>query len=175
MSRDSKDKNKKIAFWAIALALAALRVYLQTWVPAAVSTVSPDDDMLMVAYADRLSVLHWLGAYGMRTLEKLPGYGLFLAVSYWSHLPYMAVLGIFWAGCCLVFAGALKKLFDRSVPAMTGYILVLFSPMMFDLHIGQRLYQTAVVPGLTLLAAAGLIGMFASRRDPYRTAGIATR
>ncbi len=160
----NKTRSEKI-FLAAVLALAVLRVFLQTRVPLVVSTVSPDDDMLMAAYADRMSVLHWLGAYGMRTLEKLPGYALFLAVSFWSHLPYMAVLGIFYAVCCLVFYGALKNLFGRPAPAFIGYVLLLFAPMMFDLHIGQRVYQMAVVPGLTVLTAAGLIGMFAQRRE----------
>ena len=70
----------------ILLITIAIRVILQMMVPLWVQADFSYDDLLMVLYAEDITNFDWLGDYNHMTLNKYPGFGIFLAktLTFWK-------------------------------------------------------------------------------------------
>ena len=153
-------KRNRIVYVSLVAAAILGRLIMQAFLPVLPMPGSSEDDLLMLNYAARLSTFHWLGAYSAAVMEKLPGYAVFLAIGKILHLPYMVWLGIFWCAACLVFLRAIRPLIRNQWCRLCSFLLLLYCPIMLDAELGQRIYNCAVIPGLTILAASGSIGAF---------------
>jgi hypothetical protein len=160
--------------WA-AVALTAAKLWLAS--SQTVYAIGPaiHDDRLFVELAAHILNGEWLGPYTQFTLAKGPLFPLFIAAVFWLGLPLLLAQQILYAGASAAVTRALGPWVRPGAAQFALYTLLLWNPMSYDAgNLGRLMRQNLYTP-LGLLVIAGLVQLFARRRDPWRRqAGPAT-
>lgn len=154
-------------FWAAA-ALTAVKLWLAS--SQTIFAIGPaiHDDRLFVELAAHLIKGEWLGPYNQFTLAKGPMFPLFIAGTFWIGLPLMLAQQIFYAGACAAVTRALAPWVRPGAAQFSLYTLLLWNPMSFEAgNLGRLMRQNLYTP-LGLLVVAGLVQLFARRRESWR-------
>ncbi|AOS44954.1 hypothetical protein Verru16b_02023 [Lacunisphaera limnophila] len=154
-------------FWA-AVTLTAVKLWLtggQT-----VYAIGPaiHDDKLFVGLAGHLLDGNWLGPYNQFTLAKGPMFPLFLALVFWTGLPLLLAQHLLYAGACAAATRALTPWLRSGSIAFLLYSVLLLNPMSYDAGNLSRLMRQNIYAPLALLVFAGLVTLFARRRESWR-------
>ncbi len=168
MTRIRNEQRNATVFAVIVALSLVIRAVMQLMLPIWARGEYTVDDYLMVYYADTLSGGHWLGGYSMYALNKVPGYSMFLAVCNLSRLPYMLCVGAFYAVSCLIFLVVLRKFIKSRFWSLICFWYLLFSPVMFDDHVAQKLYRQAIIPGLVLMVLSAYMAMYYERKNGFK-------
>lgn len=159
------DKNKVIIISLIVLTI--IRVLIGMQLPVGIFEEQMHDDALMHNYAFNLRSFHWLGSYNQLTLVKGITFPVFMALCNFLYIPYSMGLTLLYIFAVFCIIKALKPKFSNKTLVIM-YILLLFTPSMFDQFISQRVYRNAILPSATLLVYAGFIGMFFRKDKPIK-------
>ena len=161
------------AAWLLAAAgLVALKLWLVGAQSIFALTFATHDDALFLARAQDLLAGDWLGPYHQLTLAHAPMYPLFIAAAWLAHVPLFTAQQVLHAAACAALVAALRPLLRGPAPALLVFAVLLFNPVTFDAEIHARVLRQNLLPGLTLLVLAGVVG-FVARGD--QSAGRAGR
>jgi hypothetical protein len=126
------------------------------------------DDRLFVELAAHILNGEWLGPYNQFTLAKGPMFPLFIAGVFWTGLPLLLAQQLFYATACAALTRSLVPWLRTGVAQFGFYTLLLWNPMSFDAgNLGRLMRQNVYTP-LALLVLAGLVRLFARRRETWR-------
>ena len=166
-----KDKKKLIAAlisYFFILLVGAFRIWIQSVVPLYPNVNAAYDDLLMVRYADRLgNSAGWLGPYDSYTLNKLPGYAVFLRLNHIINARYEVFYGVLLFIACVFLYIASYKLMKSRIMAFIMYVTALFCPIMIECNVSGRIYCIALVPLCTITLVAGYMGIIANRNEGF--------
>lgn len=166
MTNDNRKISGKCKLFLIVTVI--IRCILQMGIPIIGDGNTLDDDVLMAKYAESLLRWEWLGTYSAGTLNKVPGFSIFLAVSRLLNIPFSLALGIIYCTASLLFFFAIRKIMKSDKLSLLIYCYILFSPaMMQDITI-QRVYRTAIIPGLVLAVISCYLAIFCERKNGWK-------
>ena len=148
---------------------AILVTVLKLWLTNAqtVFAIGPaiHDDQLFVKLAAHIINGEWLGPYDQFTLAKGPLFPLFIAATFWIGLPLILAQQLLYAGACAVLTTAMKPWLRQSAFQCGFYLLLLLNPISYDAADLTRLMRQNLYTPLALLTIAGLVMLFARRRE----------
>jgi hypothetical protein len=122
-----------------------------------------DDDLLYVRLGNSLIHGGWLGAYDRRTLEKPPGFSMFLAIAHLIPLPYVLVVHLLHLGVVAFFAYTLGRVTSRRLLGVVVYIVLALDPSYFS-NGASLVFRDNFYASMSLLLVA--LAMFAIPRIP---------
>lgn len=166
-------------FWA-ALAVTAVKLWLVAG--QRIYAIGPafHDDQLFVTLAAHLVEGNWLGPYTQFTLAKGPMYSLFIAGAFLLGIPLLFAQQLFYAAASAAVTHSLRFWVRSAAARFLIYVVLLWNPMSFEANNLSRVLRQNVYTPLALLCLAGLITLFARRREagprqalPAATAGLA--
>ncbi len=138
---------------AIPLAMAAALIVASASVPFLPIPQDGADDGLFVRLAANILRYGWLGPYDEWTLAKGPFYPLFLAASFRSGLPFLAVQAALYAVSSLTLARAGGMLSRSRGVEFLGATLLLLNPVLFEMG-SLRVLRDSIYVSLTMLVVA---------------------
>lgn len=152
--------------WA-AIALTAAKLWLTD--AQVLFAIGPaiHDDRLFVELAAHLVSGEWLGPYNQFTLAKGPLFPLFIAGMFWLGVPLLLAQQLLYAGACAAITRALAP-WLRPAAQFSLYALLLWNPMSYEAGNLSRLMRQNLYTPLALLVIAGLIHLFARRRESWQ-------
>lgn len=146
----------------------AALVALKLWLVGAQSIFAlgfaSHDDALFINRAQDLLNGTWMGPYHQLTLAHAPMYPLFIAAMWLLHVPLFTAQQLLYAAGCVAIVAALRPLLARAWTGFFLFAVLLFNPVTFDTLVHGRVLRQNILPGLTLLALAGVVG-FVARRE----------
>ncbi len=154
-------------FWA-AIALTLFKLWLtggQT-----IFAIGPafHDDRLFVDLAGHLIEGRWLGPYNQFTLAKGPMFPLFIAGTFWLGLPLIFAQQLIYAAACAALTRSLGPWLRTAAAQFFCYVVLLWNPMSFDAGNLSRVMRQNLYTPLALFCVAGLVMLFARRRETIR-------
>jgi drug/metabolite transporter superfamily protein YnfA len=154
-------------FWA-AVVLTATKLWLTDGQTIYAIGPALHDDQLFVSLAAHILNGDWLGPYNQFTLAKGPIFPLFIAGVFWLGLPLILAQQLFYAGACALVARALRPWVQNAAAQFFIYASLLLNPMSYDAgNLGRLMRQNIYTP-LGLIVIAGLVQLFARRRETWR-------
>lgn len=153
---------KRLAIGIIVI-LTIVRIFIALNTPVTVAPEQIYDDQLMFEYSSSLHDFRWLGEYNLLTLVKHIAYPVFLSTNANLLIPYQIGISIFYIIAIIVFCRSLKPVLSTKARVII-YLLMLYSPIMLSLEVGNRMYRNVLLPGSVLLLFGSYIGLFL-RRD----------
>lgn len=146
-------------FWATVILLSLMKLWLVAGQH--ISAIGPanHDDRLFINLADRLIHFDWLGPYNNLTLAKGPFYPMWIAFSYYIHIPLFYSQHLLYIFACLVLIIALKPILPKEWQLAVIFTVLLFNPMSFTDGAATRVIREGIYPALTLLIVAFFIGL----------------
>ena len=122
------------------------------------------DDLLFLGHAQSIIGGNWLGSYDYGTLVKGPGYPLWIAAGFFSHIPLLLSQQLFYTAACCLLTYSLAPYFrnDYRLLALL-FVVVLFEPQSYN-SASLRLVRDFLYSSQHLLVLAGLIGVMTQRR-----------
>ena len=150
-----------------ALALTAAKLWLTNGQTLFAIGPAIHDDRLFVELAGHLVRGEWLGPYNQYTLAKGPMFPLFIAAMFWIGLPLMLAQQLLYAGACAAVTRALAPWLRPAAAQFSLYALLLCNPMSYEAGNLSRLMRQNLYTPLGLLVIAGLVWLFARRREPW--------
>lgn len=164
-----EKQNKKKCRLIFAIIFSVLiRIVLQMGIPVMIIGDAAVDDKLFVDYAKSILESTWLGNYSAYTLNKMPGFGIFLAILKYLNIPYMLGIILLYCFACCVFFVVLKKIVHNDAISYFMFIYVLFSPVMLDTQVSQRIYRMSIIPSLVLLVVSSYLAIYVERDKGYK-------
>ncbi len=154
--------------WKIYLVIITLiKLYIKSgmslWM-----TNSSVDDLLYIDIAENLVRTGWLGTYNSITLNKMPGYALFLALGYNLHIPYVLLLELLYVLAVSVAVKAFEHIVNTNVKKNIMLTYLMFSPVCFDSLISLRIYRLSIVPAFALLVVSTYAGLFFRKNESLK-------
>lgn len=127
------------------------------------------DDKLFILLTEHILHGRWLGAYDQFTLAKGPLYSVFMAGNFWLGAPLLLTQQLFYLGACATLVVALRPWLHTAGLRFTLFAVLLLNPMSYDASNLARLMRQSLYTPLALFVIAGLVTVFARRREsPYR-------
>jgi len=127
------------------------------------------DDKLFILLTEHILYGRWLGPYDQFTLAKGPLYSVFLAGNFWLGWPLLITQQILYLGACATLVIALRPWLHSAWLRFTLFAVLLLNPMSYDASNLARLMRQSLYTPLALFVIAGLITLYARRREnPHR-------
>lgn len=139
--------------------------------PVAILTDAKFDDALFWNLAQQLLGGHWLGTYSNITLAKGPGFSFFLALNAIIGVPITLSIALFYLFACWLVAITLRDLGVNRYFVLVIFIVILFQPELFPLHI----IRDNIYPALSLIVICGAIRMITYQKyqnHPWKQMGL---
>jgi hypothetical protein len=122
------------------------------------------DDLLFVKLGKSLSSFSWLGPYDHLTLIKGPFYPLWIAVTFLLGIPLPTAQHLLYIAACAVFIIAVRPVVSGQGTLFLLWAVLLFNPM--SCAIMATVEREGIYPALTVLVAAGAVGILARYERP---------
>ena len=149
-------KSGETAFWLGAILLAVLKLVMVSDLNA-VLVYGPHDDSLYVRRAFELLSGNGFGPYDSRTLVKLPGMSLWLALERALGIPHVIAVHALYCAAGMYLLWALRRAGVPAIVALAGCALYLFNPYTLSLEWHRILREPVVTPLLVMLFASAII------------------
>ena len=152
------------ALVAVTVVSTALRAVVPLWVIAD----AVEDDQLFVRLGSAVADGAWLGPYTLRTLQKGPGFPVFLAAAHQTHLPYLVVVQLVHLLACAAAAAAIGRATGSRRLGCWAYVVLALDPAYYGWGASRVLrdnWYASLCLLLFALAALALPGS-RSRRGP---------
>ncbi len=161
--------QKKDIYWLIFVVTAVvIRVCLEISMPALLNAQETFDDRLLFDYAESLYAGDWLGVYNNVTLVKGISFSVFLVLCHALCIQFPVGRMILLIGGSVLFLTAFKKVIRSRMSRTIVFLLLLYSPMGFDLLASQRLYRNSIVTEAVLILFSCMCGLFFRRRGSVK-------
>jgi drug/metabolite transporter superfamily protein YnfA len=158
-------------FWG-AVALTLVKLWLAGGLTVFAIGPAIHDDRLFVDLAGHLIDGRWLGPYNQFTLAKGPMFPLFIAGTFWLGLPLIFAQQLLYAAASAAVTGSLGPWLRTGAARFILFAVLLWNPMSFDAGNLSRVMRQNLYTPLALFCVAGLILLFARRREVWsRQAG----
>lgn len=154
----AEEKHSQAFFLIVAITIL-FRIMLQVQLPLYILADAVEDDQLMVHYALNIEAGEWLGNYSGATLEKMPGFPLYLAIMDALNIPFSFGLGVVYSLAALCFLLMIRKYVKSYLLQYVLFCVVLFSPIMYS-DMAQRVYNLSICPTLTVLLISSFFSLF---------------
>jgi len=164
---EKQSKKRRWLIFAVVFAVI-IRIVLQMGIPVMILGDYSVDDKLFVDYAKSILESTWLGSYSAYTLNKMPGFGIFLAILKYLNIPYMLGIMLLYCFACCIFLVVIKKIVKNDVISYLMFVYVLFSPVMLDTQVSQRVYRMSIIPTLVLLVVSSYLAIYVERDKGYK-------
>lgn len=167
----SKIKESKKADKLLAIMLSfftIVRIYLQVKLPLYLQAGAGFDDFLLVKYAKTILAGQWLGPFDTKTLAKGVSYSLYLAINYLLGIPYSFALIVTYIIAILLFIIVIKKHLSNKYYLSLIYLVLLYSPVMFHIENGQKIYRGGVIVSFSLIVISAMIGIYNSKSEKIK-------
>lgn len=153
--------------WA-ALVLTAIKLWLTG--SQSILGIGPavHDDQLFVKLAGHIINGEWLGPYDQYTLAKGPLFSVFIAAAFWLGVPLLLAQQVCYAVASAALTRALAPWLRTGPAQFSVYALLLWNPMSYDAGVLSRLMRQNIYAPLALLVIAGLVQLYARRRESWR-------
>lgn len=155
-----------LAWFAVAIALTALKLWLVSAQTVSALSPTPHDDELFLRGADAILAGRWLGAFDENTLVKGPVYALWLALVHASGVRLLVAQALLYAAASAVLAIALRPALPRCSRRTLLYLAILFNPVTWADGPATRVLREGIYSSLTLLLLGLAIGA-ALRLDTF--------
>jgi len=119
------------------------------------------DDRLFINLANTLLKGEWLGSYNNLTLAKGAFYPFWIAVTFLLGIPLMLGQHLLYIAACVIFTVAVRPILPRPVMLLIIYTILLFNPVSYTDGPMTRVLREGIYPALTVLVAAGALGLLA--------------
>lgn len=149
--------------------ITVFRIWLAYKTPIYVIADAMYDDYLFVEHADTILKGNWLGDFNFRTIAKIPGFSIYLALCSFVGVPFNVALILTFLLSIFVTVYALNKILNLKVFLLILYVLLLFNPLMFDAQIAQRVYRGGVILSFALMTVSSFIGLYVNRGERLRS------
>ena len=162
--------NKKInrIIMLILSFFTLIRIYLQVKLPLYLQAGAGFDDFLLVRYARTILAGRWLGSFDTKTLAKGVSYPIYLAINYVLGIPYSFALIITYILAIILFIIVIKKYFKHKNYLYLIYLVLLYSPVMFHIENGQKIYRGGVIVSFSLIVISAMIGIYNSKSEKIK-------
>ena len=165
-ARPSADSRGRAWLFAGGIVAAVL---LKSWLTAVqtIRAIGPAtyDDQLFISQAETIARGEWLGGYSQFALMKGPFYSILIAALYKAGVPLFTALRLGYAAACVLVVVALRPLVLHRGVRFAIFLLLLFNPVTFESEVNARVLRQNLLPVLTLLIVAGLVGAHARLAD----------
>lgn len=143
-------------WWALA-ALSIIYLVLQYNHFFNILAWADTDDALQYTLSQYLAHGHWLGPYNRFTLIKGIGFPVWTAFLHVGHIPIWLGNSLLMIFASLAIVYALRRTGLQKWALLLIFGLTLFNPM-----ITARIYRDDIIPAITILVLAWIVGMFMS-------------
>lgn len=165
-----KEQTTHAAFplWGrvIFLSLALVKLWLVIGQPLCANGSWVHDDRLFLNHASAHLSHGWLGAYNNLTLAKGPFYPIWIAMTFLSGVPLLLAQHLLYISACAVFIIAIRPILSRQGILLLIWAVLLFNPMSYTDQVMTRVVREGIYPALTMLVAAGAVGILARADRP---------
>jgi hypothetical protein len=149
--------------------LILLRFILSSRLP---SWLLPDafhDDAWVVKHAAFILKGEWLGPYDQYTLIKGAFSPLLLAFSASIGVSFAGLNTFLYSFACIIFTVSIRPIIKNYWVLILFFALLLFNPIPYALHTGQRIYRISMGQWQILLIFGCLIGVFLRRNASWKS------
>lgn len=167
-NRAVSESERNRIFWIIILIIGVARVLMMNSVPIFGRGYNIHDDVWMAKRAYDLVQGNWMGTYDSMTLIKRPSYPIFLALCSFMEIPYLMGLGILYVGAAITFILSFKSHIKNRILLLFLYIIIIFSPAMFNGSYVQLVYRMAIIPAQVILIISCFFSMYTNRYNQLR-------
>jgi hypothetical protein len=163
---EARPPAARFWFWA-GIVLTAAKLWLVAGQTIYAIGPAIHDDKLFINQAAHLLNGEWLGPYDQFTLAKGPLYSIFVAGMFWVGLPLLLAQQLFYIAASVVLVRSLTPWLRSAGLQFSLYFVLLTNPMSYDASNLTRLMRQSIYIPLAMLVIAGLIRLFARRREPW--------
>ena len=150
----------------IFLSLALVKLWLVIGQPLSANGSWVHDDRLFLNHASAILSHGWLGSYNNLTLAKGPFYPIWIAMAFLSGVPLLPAQHLLYIAACAVFIIAIRPVLSRQGILLLLWAVLLFNPMSYTDQVMTRVVREGIYPALTMLVAAGAVGILARADRP---------
>lgn len=158
--------HSNLLWWCVLIAFGAFRVWLIAAQTPHIIAGAGHDDALFVELCENLLAGVWLGHANDLTLAKGPCFPVFLALNYFTGIPFVVTLQILYVLSGLLLIFVLRRLGLGRAGLLLTFLLFIFSPSLASLN-ARRLvrdsFYTSLLIGM-LSAALGLVDAIQRKR-----------
>lgn len=144
-----------------------LRLVLSNRLPGLLMPDMPHDDGWMLDKAQHILKGDWLGPYDHFTLIKGAFSPILLAFCASIGVSFNILNTAIYCLACIVFVNAARPIIKNKYLQITCFGLLLFNPLSFALHTGQRVYRCGIGQWEILIIFAGIIAILLRRNDNW--------
>jgi len=155
-----KFLNLPLWLWCLMTLLSILKIWLVAGQHIFAEAEAASDEWVFIDLANNLIHFHWLGSYNISTLAKGPFYPIWIAFSYFIHVPLFFSQHLLYILACIILTIALRPLFKKSWILFIIFAIILFNPISFTDGPATRIIREGIYPALTLLVVALFAGIF---------------
>lgn len=148
---------------AALLGVTVLSTALRAAVPLWVIADAVEDDQLFVRLGSAVADGAWLGPYTLRTLQKGPGFPVFLAAAHQAHLPYLVVVHLVHLLACAAAAAAIGRAAGSRRLGCWTYVVLALDPAYYGWGASRVLRDNWYASVSLLLFALAALALPASR------------
>ncbi len=149
--------------------LIVLRLALSNRLPSYLLPGMPHDDGWVLSRTLFMLKGDWLGAYDQLTLIKGVFPPLLLAFSAYSGIGFGMLNTVLYCFACLIFVASIRPIIKNQMLQVLCFAILLFNPISYALHTGQRIYRIGMGQWEILLILGCLIAVFLRRNDSWRS------
>ena len=163
----NKNKIKKVLFVITIIAIILIKILLTSNLQINGKYNAKYDDALMVRLANNIIEGKWLGEYNCLTLIKGVVTPIFIAVSYFLHIPFLIAQELLYIGACLLFTIIIKKKIPNKIGLIVIFTILVFSPITYSTNI-TRVYRDGIYTSFVLYLIALTYGIFLNKKEPAK-------
>lgn len=166
---NSNERKWYLATIIAFLLLIALRLALSNRLPSYLLPGMPHDDGWVLSRALFMLKGDWLGVYDQLTLIKGVFPPLLLAFSAYTGIGFGALNTILYCIASFIFVASVKPIIKNQFLQILCFAVLLFNPISYALHTGQRIYRIGMGQWEILLIMGCLIAVFLRRNESWRS------
>lgn len=163
-----EGRSRNIAISIVILAITLIRIWLAYLTPIYCIADAVYDDSLFVEHADTILSGIWLGDFNFRSIAKIPGFSIYIALCCYFGVPFNVALILTFMLAVIVTVLALRKVIDNWFFLIGLYVLLIFNPLMFDSQVAQRVYRSGVILSFAMMTVSSFIGLYINRGERLR-------
>lgn len=111
----------------------------------------------------------WLGPYDQFTLIKGAFSPLLLAFSTGIGVTFSQLNTALYAFSCIVFVVSVRSIIKNNLLIFILFVMLLFNPILYALHTGQRVYRIGMGQWELLLIFGCFLGIFLRRHEKWKS------